>query len=237
MRYNGKLFLNIVYEDADRKVCRAERGAEFSHRAESEAVTPACFAKAELNTDNVSYRREGSGLYISVIIGADISVYGTAQAEYLSDGEGIVAKKNPQAIVKTVCVSGEAETDDEFETDYIGDILMHSENVCVSYVTAEAGQISVSGEINLNICALKSDLSLCSYERLVPFRLEIPCDEAMPKLARVRKGARKVGGADGGHGRGKGQVQDRRGIYFERRLRIVYPRRNPRLRGYLLARM
>lgn len=59
---------------------------------------------------------------------------------------------------------------------------MHSENVCVSYVTAEAGQISVSGEINLNICALKSDLSLCSYERLVPFRLEIPCDEAMPKL-------------------------------------------------------
>ncbi len=182
VRYNGKLFLNIVYEDADRKVCRAERGAEFSHRAESEAVTPACFAKAELNTDNVSYRREGSGLYISVIIGADISVYGTAQAEYLSDGEGIVAKKNPQAIVKTVCVSGEAETDDEFETDYIGDILMHSENVCVSYVTAEAGQISVSGEINLNICALKSDLSLCSYERLVPFRLEIPCDEAMPKL-------------------------------------------------------
>lgn len=93
-----------------------------------------------------------------------------------------MAKKNPQAIVKTVCVSGEAETDDEFETDYIGDILMHSENVCVSYVTAEAGQISVSGEINLNICALKSDLSLCSYERLVPFRLEIPCDEAMPKL-------------------------------------------------------
>lgn len=182
VRYNGKLFLNIVYEDAERKVCRAERGAEFSHRAESEAVTPACFARAELNTDNVSYRREGSGLYISVIIGADISVYGTAQAEYLSDGEGLVSKKCPQSIVKTVCVSGESETEDEFETDYIGDILMHSENVCVSYVGAEAGQISVSGEISLNICALKSDLSLCSYERLIPFRLEIPCDESMPKL-------------------------------------------------------
>ena len=146
VRYNGKLFLNIVYEDAERKVCRAERGAEFSHRAESESVTPACFARAELNTDNVSYRREGSGLYISVIIGADISVYGTSQAEYLSDGEGLVSKKCPQSIVKTVCVSGESETEDEFETDYIGDILMHSENVCVSYVGAEAGQISVSGE-------------------------------------------------------------------------------------------
>lgn len=200
VRYNGKLLLNIVYEDADRKVCRAERGAEFSHRAEDESVTPACFAKADFKTDNVSYRREGSGLYISVIIGADISVYGTAQAEYLSDGEGIVAKKSAQTIVKTVCVSGESETDDEFETDYIGDILMHSENVNIGYVTAEAGQIAVAGEINLNICALKSDLSLCSYERLVPFRLEIPCDESMPKLpasAKVRvKSAVLTAGTD-----------------------------------------
>ena len=39
VRYNGKLFLSVVYEDADRKVCRAERGAEFSHRAENPAVT------------------------------------------------------------------------------------------------------------------------------------------------------------------------------------------------------
>lgn len=187
VRYNGKLFLNIVYEDAERNVCRAERGAEFSHHAEDPAVTPACFARADFRTDNVSYRREGSGLYVSVIVGADISVYGSVQAEYLSGGEGIVAKKNQQPIVKTVCVSGEAETDDEFETDYIGDILMHSETINVGYVTAEAGQIVVSGEISLNICALKSDSSLCSYERLVPFRLEIPCDESMPGFSASAK--------------------------------------------------
>lgn len=200
VRYNGKLLLNIVYEDSERKVCRAERGAEFSHHATDPAVTPACFAKADFRTDNVSYRREGSGLYISVIVGAEISVYGTVQAEYLAGGEGIVAKKSGQPIVKTVCVSGESETDDEFDTDYIGDILMHSENVNVGYVTAEAGQIVVSGEISLNLCALKSDLSLCSYERLVPFRLEIPCDEAMPKLpasAKVRvKSAVLTAGTD-----------------------------------------
>lgn len=99
-----------------------------------------------------------------------------------------------------MCVSGESETDDEFDTDYIGDILMHSENVNVGYVTAEAGQIVVSGEISLNLCALKSDLSLCSYERLIPFRLEIPCDEAMPKLpasAKVRvKSAVLTAGTD-----------------------------------------
>ena len=180
VRYNGKLFLSVVYEDADRKVCRAERGAEFSHRAENPAVTPACFARAAFRTDNVSWRREGSGLYISVIVGADIDVYGTVQAEYLTGGEGIVAKRKGQPIVKTVCVSGEAETDDEFSTDYIGDILLHSENVHIARVDAEAGQVCVQGEVALNICAQKGDMSPCSYERLLPFRMEIPCDEALP---------------------------------------------------------
>ena len=107
-------------------------------------------------------------------------MYGTVQAEYLTGGEGIVAKRKGQPIVKTVCVSGEAETDDEFSTDYIGDILLHSENVHIDRVDAEAGQVCVQGEVALNICAQKGDMSLCSYERLLPFRMEIPCDGALP---------------------------------------------------------
>lgn len=180
VRYNGKLFLSVVYEDADRKVCRAERGAEFSHRAEDPAVTPACFASAEFTADNVSYRREGSGLYISVIVGAAIDVYGTVQAEYLTGGEGIVVRRKGQPIVKTACVSGETETDDEFSADYIGDILLHSESIYIGRVGVEAGQVCIDGEVALNICAQKGDMSLCSYERAVPFRIELPCDEAMP---------------------------------------------------------
>ena len=82
----------------------------------------------------------------SVIVGADIDVYGTVRAEYLTGGEGIVAKRKGQPIVKTVCVSGEAETDDEFSTDYIGDILLHSENVHIARVDAEAGQVCVQAK-------------------------------------------------------------------------------------------
>ena len=61
VRYGGKLVICIVYEDGNRKICRAERGAEFFHKAENSAVTPACFAKILLTPDNVSTRREGSG--------------------------------------------------------------------------------------------------------------------------------------------------------------------------------
>ena len=92
--YNGKLLLIIVYEDGERKICRAERGAEFFHKAEGTAVTPACFAKSRLTAENVTCRREGSGLYVSVVVDAALTVYGSKQIEYLSGGDGIVAKKD-----------------------------------------------------------------------------------------------------------------------------------------------
>ena len=178
VRYSGKLTLCIVYEDGNRKVCRAERGAEFFHKSEGRAVSPACFAKAAFSVDNVSYRREGSGLYISVIVGADIHVYGGKQMEYLVGGENVIAKKEPLTLRRSVCVSGETEAEDEFETDYVGDILMHGENAVVTRVSVSAGQIDIEGELNLHVCVLKENDAVCTYERIIPLRLQIPCEEA-----------------------------------------------------------
>ena len=178
VRYSGKLTLCIVYEDGNRKVCRAERGAEFFHKSEGSVVSPACFAKVGFSADNVSYRREGSGLYISVIVGADIHVYGGKQMEYLVGGENVIAKKEPLTIRRSVCVSGEAEAEDEFETDYVGDILMHGENAVVTRVSVGAGQIDIEGELSLHVCVLKENDNVCTYERILPLRLQIPCEEA-----------------------------------------------------------
>ena len=48
VRYGGKLVLAILYEDGAGKICRAERGAEFFHKAEGKEITPACFARGIL---------------------------------------------------------------------------------------------------------------------------------------------------------------------------------------------
>ena len=178
VRYGGKVLLCVVYEDADRKVCRMERGAEFFHKAEENAVTPACFAKALLSVENVTHRREGSGLYISVIVGAELPVYGGKQIEYLCGGEDVCAKTEKIVVCNTVCVSGETEAEDEFEADYMGDILLHSENAVATLVTASAGELTIEGELNLNVCVLKSDAGVCTYERILPIKMVIPTEEA-----------------------------------------------------------
>ncbi len=183
VRYGGKLLLCIVYEDIERRICRAERGAEFFHKAEGASVTPACFAKTAFTIENISHRREGSGLYISVIVGAESNVYGGKQLEYLVGGEGLIVKKQPIILSKTICVSGETEAEDEFDTDYVGDILLHGETAVVTACRVSAGQLDLEGEINLNVCVLNSDETLCSYERVLPFTMQIPCEEAFGKVS------------------------------------------------------
>lgn len=102
VQYGGKMLLCIVYEDGDKKICRAERGAEFFHKAEGADVTPACFAKTAFSCENVTWRREGSGLYVSVVVDADIAVYGNKQMEYLTGGDGLIVKKDLARVYKTV---------------------------------------------------------------------------------------------------------------------------------------
>ena len=200
VQYGGKMLLCVVYEDGDKKVCRAERGVEFYHKAEGALVTPACFARTAFACENVTWRREGSGLYLSAVVGADITVYGSKQMEYLSGGEGLIVKKELARVYKTVCVSGDTEGEDEFDTDYVGDILLHSEKAVVNRVSANGGQIDVEGEIALNICVLKGDDGVCAYERLIPFKLSLPSEEAFGRVvasARVDvKSARLSAGTD-----------------------------------------
>lgn len=179
VRYSGKLVVTLVYEDTDKKVCRSERGAEFSHSAQNSCITPSSYAVPFLSADDVTVRREGSGVYVSVVVNARFSVYANVAAEYLSGGEGIVLKRESQTLVRIVTASSEAQADDEFETDYAIDALTHSERVYLSDVRAEEGRVALSGEIALNICALKEDGSLCSYERLIPFHAEATCEESL----------------------------------------------------------
>ncbi len=187
VQYGGKVILSIVYEDGERKICRAERGAEFFHKAEGEEVAPSCFAKVSLNAENVNWRREGSGLYLSIVVDANIDVYGSKHMDYLLNGEELVVKNTVARVARTVAVSGETEGEDEFDTDYVGDILLHSENAVINRVGVTNGQVDVEGEIELNICVLKKDDSVCAYERLIPFKVSVPSEEA---FGNVKAGAK-----------------------------------------------
>lgn len=177
VRYMGRVHFLIVYEDAEKRVCRTEKGVEFSARAQNEECYPALTVRAAVRVENVSVRREGASVYATALIGADIAFYGEQPFEYLTGGD-LVLKREPLTLLTAHLCGGSAEADDEFETEFVGDILLHSETVYISDVTCETGVLRTEGEVSLGILALKGENSLASFERLVPFNLEIPCESA-----------------------------------------------------------
>ncbi len=177
VRYTGRVRFSIVYENGEKKVCRAEKGVEFSAKASCPQCAPAYTARVKLQTENLSVRREGASVYLTALLGADVSLYGDRTFEYVTDGDLVLKRESFPLFTAHLC-GGAAEADDEFETDFIGDILLHAETVNLSDVHCETGALVAEGEINLGVLALKGENALVSFERLVPFRVEIPCDAA-----------------------------------------------------------
>ena len=68
VRYYGRVLFSIVYEDVGRRVCRAEKGVEFSASAKDERIFPAGEAHAALAVENVSVRREGASIYVTAML-------------------------------------------------------------------------------------------------------------------------------------------------------------------------
>ena len=130
VRYYGKAHFSIVYEDSEKRVCRAEKGVEFTARAQDDRCFPALTARVAVAVDNVSVRREGASVFVTALLGADISLYGEQNFEYLSGGD-LVCRREPVNVLCAHLCGGASEAEDEFETEFIGDILLHAETVNV----------------------------------------------------------------------------------------------------------
>lgn len=187
IKYGGKLYLTVLYVDQEGKLSRAERGAEFFHKAENGGITPACSAVGRLDVENTSVRRDGASVVIACVVGGRFAVFGERVADYLSGGEGLIVKKKNAVLCKAYTATAAFEETDEFETDYAQDILLHGESAIVTDVRTDVGLVEVTGEIALHFCALRRDGSLCTYERIAPFKAQVLCDSALPSLTATAK--------------------------------------------------
>ena len=178
VRYYGRTLFSIVYEDADGRVCRAEKGVEFTAVAKAERFFPAGSVRASVSVENVSVRREGASVYATALLGADLAFFGEQSFDYLAGGD-LVMKREPIRVFTAHLVHGSMEAEDDFEVPAIGDILQHSETVFLTNIACETGSVVIEGEVSVGVLALRGDAPV-SFERLVPFRMEIPSDASGP---------------------------------------------------------
>lgn len=177
VNYAGKLILTVVYSDEEGKLCRMQKGAEFSHFADDDELAPSNICACKLMCVKLNVKREGSSFVISAIIGADITVYARRERSIVSAAEGAYTRCDSVSLPSIVCFSGESEVDDEFDADSVVDILMPSAKAVVLSACCGTGEVEITGEIYLSLFSMRQQNPTC-MERIIPFKCTLPCEDA-----------------------------------------------------------
>lgn len=177
VNYSGKLVLTIVYSDEEGKLCRMQKGAEFSYFADDENLVPAQNGVCRLTCEKTTVKRDGSSFVIAAIISAEICVYGRAERSLVCGAEGAFVKTEKVTLSSVVVFSGESEVDDDFEADSVVDVLIPCAKAVVLSAACGTGEVEISGEIYLSLFAKRLQSPAC-MERIIPFKCVVPCDDA-----------------------------------------------------------
>ncbi|MDE7330003.1 MAG: DUF3794 domain-containing protein [Clostridia bacterium] len=177
VNYSGRLIATLVYTGEDGKLCRVQKGAEFSHYCDNEALAPAQRADCVLTCAKCQVKRDGSSYVVAVVADAEITVYDSAQRSYLSSLEGAVCRTESGVLYSPVSFYGESEVDDDFDC-VADDVLVPSAQALVLDCNVKTGAVEVSGEIYLSLLAIREGTPV-NLDRTIPFKCEISCDEAL----------------------------------------------------------
>lgn len=185
VNYGGRLVCTIVYIDEGGKLCRMQKGAEFSHHLEDDDLAPAQRAQCVLSCQRSKVRHEGSSQIVAVVVGAEITIFDNAERSFVTEVDGAICNKVTETLYSAVNFSGEGEVEDDFDCA-ASDILVHSNYAHVTACNLKTGLVEVEGEIYLSLLAVRDSAPVC-FDRIIPFRCEVACDDALlPRHAYCR---------------------------------------------------
>ncbi len=181
VNYSGRLICTAVYADGDGKLCRVQKGAEFSHYSDGEELAPAHRALCALKCERTQIKKDGSSHTVAVVVGASIEVFGAAARSFATALDGAICKTEQAKMLTATLFSGESEVEDDFDCN-ANDVLIPSASAAVTECVAKAGAVEISGEIYLSMLALRASNPV-ALDRIITYKCEIACDEAV--LART----------------------------------------------------
>lgn len=175
--YGGRLVCTLVYADESGKLCRIQKGAEFSHYADDEGLAPSNTALCSLTCEKAQIKRDGSLYVVAVVVGADISVFAQSERNVLSSAEGAIVNRESVKLYSAVTFVGESEVEDDFDCN-AQDVLVPAARALVLGCECGGGAVEISGEIYLSLLAVR-DGKPVSLDRIIPFKTQIACEDAL----------------------------------------------------------
>lgn len=195
VRYAGKATFYLSYLGADGELFKCECGSEFAGALEKAGLTSECRVKVNVNVDKVEASVDGIRLSVTAFLTVIAEVYERKEINALSGGENLIVDAREVPIVKGFGIKqGVFPVEEEFELGYpVQEVLSHRADAVVTAVQCGVGSIIVDGQVFLTLIALQKNekKDIIRENKVLPFRYELECEDAMPTMQATARAKEK----------------------------------------------
>ena len=190
VRYGGKIIFRICYLDDELNLKKCECGNEFfgSIQLPNENGN---VVNAEYFAERVNADLTGSKLVLTSLIVAKISIKEYSEVSVLCEGKDFICDKTETPIINGFKVkNANYPVEEEIELGYmVKEVLTHNATACVTACQCGVGCVIVDGEVYLTALLLQNNENsgIIREDRVVPFRIEVEYEEAMPQMLATAK--------------------------------------------------
>ncbi len=191
IRYGGKVTFYLSYVDSEGRVRRTECGSEFSGTMENSSYRDGARVKLSACVEKVETLTDGIKLACVAYLSVSATCYEKNEIMALSGGENLIANNKSVPVIKSFGLRESTFTvEEEFELSYpVQEVLSHRADAVITAVQCGVGTIIVDGEVCISIIALQKTEKggIIKENKLMPFRFELDCEDAMPSCQATAK--------------------------------------------------
>ncbi len=199
LKYSGKITFYLTYLDKEGSVKKCECGNEFN--GEIKIDYQGENAKASIDTIIEKTEHDLSGAYLSVsgVVSINAKLFEKSVVGALVGGDGLIVDGTEQTFLSSLGKKwSNYPMEEEFELSFpVEEVLFHRAEPIITASQCGVGTIIVDGQVLLSLVLLQNSekKDIIKESRVLPFRMEIECEDAMPSmlaLARVKQKSLKT---------------------------------------------
>ena len=189
VKYNGKALFYICYTDLDGQIKKCECGYEIKGELASDNILEDSKISLSARVEKVEKDLSSSYLEVKAILLITAKVENKVEYGALIGGDKIFAlEKEVSSLNGLGLCYGTYPMEEEFEVNFaVQEVLYHKAESIITAVQSGMGSIIVDGQVLLSLVLLqKNDKSdIIKETKVLPFRMEIECEDAMPNMQAV----------------------------------------------------
>lgn len=184
IRYSGKINFFVCYVNKEGEVCKCECSSDFNGviSGVKDCQKPVVNSVTEKIEADVS----GVRLNLSAIITVSVRVCECKKFSALTGGDDLIINSNEISVSKSCGIRENVfPVEEEFEINgCVKEVLSQRANVVVTSVQSGVGCIIVDGNLYLSAILLQNNEKndIIRESKVMPFRAEIECEDAMPSM-------------------------------------------------------